>query len=241
MKHVLCSGFVVVLASWMLGAEPAEAQAEAQPTMTQGVDLKAERERLARERAAVDARFSAEERACYQQFVVSSCVSAAKSRQRDALADIRRQETALNNAERLARGAKAQQRIDEAQSPDTAADRERERQLRVEQTARQQAEADKAAERRFDKASQSAGSRDAAAAKSAQAQAQAEGRTAKAVEAQAKRAAYEKKLADAQRRQAEAVQKQADQKKPRAASLTPGAALPAPGVPSGQVKPAVQP
>lgn len=62
--------------------------------------IAAERTRLARERAQVEAAFKAEEKACYARFGVNDCLSAAKSRRRQAVGDLRRQELALNDAER---------------------------------------------------------------------------------------------------------------------------------------------
>ena len=59
-----------------------------------------ERERIASERAAAKAKFSAQERVCQTQFVVSPCVDAARQEQRATLEHLRRQELVLDEAKR---------------------------------------------------------------------------------------------------------------------------------------------
>ncbi|HSV35974.1 MAG TPA: hypothetical protein VLI46_10485 [Ramlibacter sp.] len=60
----------------------------------------AERARIGAERVRADAAFRAEEKVCYTRFAVNDCLKAAQSRKREVLADLRRQEVALNDAER---------------------------------------------------------------------------------------------------------------------------------------------
>lgn len=59
-----------------------------------------ERARLSRERARIEAEYQSQERACYARFAVSDCVGKANARRRQGLADLRRQEVALNDMER---------------------------------------------------------------------------------------------------------------------------------------------
>lgn len=65
----------------------------------------AERERIASERAVVETRFAEERLACQRNFAVTSCVDAARRRERDALGSLRRQESLLDEAQRRQRAA----------------------------------------------------------------------------------------------------------------------------------------
>jgi colicin import membrane protein len=65
----------------------------------------AERERISAERAVVETRFAEERLACERNFVVTSCVDAARKRERDGLARLRRQEALLDEAQRRQRAA----------------------------------------------------------------------------------------------------------------------------------------
>jgi colicin import membrane protein len=70
-----------------------------------------ERQRLAAERQAVEARFAAEDADCRQRFMVTDCVDDVRQRRRDALAGLREQELALEDAERRARVAERQRAV----------------------------------------------------------------------------------------------------------------------------------
>ena len=71
----------------------------------QAPDEAAERARIAAERSRMDAEFEASHRACYSRFAVNDCIAAAKAKRREGLADLRRREVALNDAERRRRAA----------------------------------------------------------------------------------------------------------------------------------------
>jgi len=83
-------------------------------------DASAERQRIDRERQAIEARFAAEEAACRERFVVTACVDEVKVRKRQALGGLRSQELMLDDADRKARAAARLQAIEakrlEAQS-----------------------------------------------------------------------------------------------------------------------------
>jgi len=64
-----------------------------------------ERERIAAERADVEARFATQQRECESQFIVASCIDTAQAVRREALAKLRKQELALNQAERKQKAA----------------------------------------------------------------------------------------------------------------------------------------
>jgi hypothetical protein len=94
---------------------------------------KAERERIPRERAAVEARFASQEVACYQRFAVNDCLNQAKVTKREALADLRRQEVSLNNAERKRKGAEQVQRMEDKSSVEKQQERVDQREKALQQ------------------------------------------------------------------------------------------------------------
>lgn len=67
---------------------------------TAQVDADAERDRISAERARVEAAFIEREKACYGKFAVNDCIDAARALRREAVADLRRQEILLNDAQR---------------------------------------------------------------------------------------------------------------------------------------------
>lgn len=64
-----------------------------------------ERARIAAERDMLQQRLPDEERACYQRFAVNDCLRQTRRAHRRALADLRRQELAINEQERQRQGA----------------------------------------------------------------------------------------------------------------------------------------
>ena len=84
-----------------------------------------ERQRVADERAAVEARFKEQEAACQQRFAVTDCVNAAKKERRDALAPLRRLDAALDDAQRKQRAAERREdvarKLEAAQAPEREA------------------------------------------------------------------------------------------------------------------------
>ena len=68
---------------------------------------------IAGKRASYDAQFRAQEIACYQRFAVNDCLIDSRRTQREVMADLRRQEILINDAERKRRGAQQLLRGDE--------------------------------------------------------------------------------------------------------------------------------
>lgn len=64
-----------------------------------------ERARISSERSRLEAKFAAEDSACYKKFLVNQCLDEIKPKRREALADLKRQEVSLDAQERKARGA----------------------------------------------------------------------------------------------------------------------------------------
>ncbi|MEP6876350.1 MAG: hypothetical protein ABI887_18490 [Burkholderiales bacterium] len=94
MRAQIIAGLIAVAATALAQAEP-------------------ERERIAAERAAVNARFAEQERACREKFVVTACVEAARKEQRLTLTRLHRAETVLDEAERRETAARRRQSLQE--------------------------------------------------------------------------------------------------------------------------------
>jgi colicin import membrane protein len=78
----------------------------------------AERLRISTERSQLEAAGAVEDSACYQRFLVNSCLEEVKVRRRDALADLRRQEIVLNDQARKAKAAEQLQKIQDKLAPE---------------------------------------------------------------------------------------------------------------------------
>lgn len=114
---------VVVMASWAQDASapqramPAASAASASTRWLAGLDLDAERARVGKERAAAQARQAEEEAVCRKSFAVTDCLDRTRRRWQPVLSDLRRQEVALNDADRKQRSAEQQRKIEEKTSP----------------------------------------------------------------------------------------------------------------------------
>lgn len=73
--------------------------------------------RIRFERSQADGLFSREEVKCYQKFAVNDCLGDARAVRRDAMADLRRQELAINAAEARRRGAEQISKAEDRVSP----------------------------------------------------------------------------------------------------------------------------
>ena len=91
----------------LLAAAAAHAQQQEDASIT------AERARLKAQRSKVEAEFTAEEKACYGKFAVTDCLTAARTKRRTAVGDLRRQEIALNDTARKRNAAERRHSIDE--------------------------------------------------------------------------------------------------------------------------------
>ncbi len=96
-------------------AAPASAASSA-ANWVAGLDLPAERARLDRERTEAQARQAQEEAVCRKSFAVTDCLDRTRRRWQPVLADLRRQEVVLNDAERKQRSAEQQRKLEERQA-----------------------------------------------------------------------------------------------------------------------------
>lgn len=181
----------------------------------QGEDpsVDAERARLHEERAKVEAEFKVEEKACNAKFAVNDCLAKAKAKRRAAVSDLRRQEIALNDAERKRKAAERQRSIEERASaarPPASGQSDVDRQLRANQRAAERAQQAasapaKAAEREKE-----------VAKRQAEIKASAQRRTEDAAQAARE---HERRLAEAKEHEEAVKRRQAERKKPPASSL----------------------
>ena len=74
-------------------------------------DDSAEKERLKKERAAVEAEHKQREQACHQQFAVNACLEKARVDRQKALQTVRTQELAIEDAERRDRAQAQAERL----------------------------------------------------------------------------------------------------------------------------------
>lgn len=79
---------------------------------------RAERARIHLERAQADTTHEAASVRCYQQFVVNACLLQARDQRNAQLADLKRQENALNDLQRKRRGAQQIQRTEDKTAPE---------------------------------------------------------------------------------------------------------------------------
>ncbi|MES2423824.1 MAG: hypothetical protein V4562_05305 [Pseudomonadota bacterium] len=169
----------------------------------------AERARIERSRAQAEARFLAEESACYQKFAVNACLEAAKGARRQTLGTLRREENQLNDARRKRDAAARLEDIAERSSPETLqrAQERRDRALEASGRRTQRLQAIEAA-------------RGASAAEAPRPPRQAPpaGKAASAAD-NAGATAQENKFTEAQRRKDRRDKKRADKNKPPAAPL----------------------
>ena len=113
----------VAMASWAQDASapqramPAASAPSASTRWVDGLDLDAERARVGKERAAAQARQAEEEAVCRKSFAVTDCLDRTRRRWQPVLSDLRRQEVALNDADRKQRSADQQRKIEEKTSP----------------------------------------------------------------------------------------------------------------------------
>ena len=93
------------------------AAALALPAGAQPEDSAAERARITAERTRADAQFEEAQKACYAKFAVNDCIGRARAQRRDVMADLRRQELSLNEADRRRRSAERLKEIESRTPP----------------------------------------------------------------------------------------------------------------------------
>jgi colicin import membrane protein len=179
----------------------------------------AQRARIAGERDQAEGEFNARQKLCYLKFAVNDCLNAAKAQRREKLADLRRQEISLNDAERKRKAAERSGSLEERSSPGKQeAEAQRRAKAAAQENDRKARAAEKATRRPSDdspvtKPGDRRKDADAAARRKAEAQEQ------KAGEAQRNAIRNQQRVLDAQAHK-QAVEKQlAGKKEPPAKPL----------------------
>ena len=90
------------------------------PVTTPAQTETSQRERIARERAEVEAMSARQERECRDRFAVTACVEDARRTRRNDLAELRRQTNALDEAQRKQRAERRRQTIRDNQAQEEA-------------------------------------------------------------------------------------------------------------------------
>lgn len=164
--------------------------------MAGGLSIEIERARLQESRSREAARYDKEDAACYRKFAVTACLAEVRVRRRETLADLRRQEISLNDAERKRKGADQLVRIEEKSSPQAMQEAADKRAEALEAHKERQERADQKAAERLD-----ATSNQANVPKESQPAAEARARKAASVAEEQKK--YNDKLREAQERKAD--------------------------------------
>ena len=181
------------------------------------IDPDAERTRLTKERAEIDARAKTEQTACYQRFAVEDCLQESRRKRRTAEDSIKRQEADLNDIERKRRAAAQLERLDKAppRAQDDPAAQEKARQS---QQGREQRAADHA-DSRADAAAKAQSNRRALEDKQRNhAEEQAKAARLQA-DAPTERARFQRKQEQAAKHRADRERQNAERTKPRSAPL----------------------
>lgn len=163
--------------------------------------------RIRSSRVKIEDAFASGERLCYQKFAVNDCVGRARITRREAVADLRRQELAINAAEARRRGADQISKTEEKLSPQAM--RETEQRLLEAQASQQErlksideraAERERVAKEAPDRARALKERVDANAAVQAERAAKTETRTASQQEFELKQQAARKRQEDQKKR-----------------------------------------
>ena len=165
-----------------------------------------ERSKIAAERARLEAGFQAEEAACKSRFAVNACLQEIRPRRNAAMADLRRQDLLINEAERKARGA------DQIQKTVDKSSLERQQQ-RAEQEKKAQQETERRSERNDQRGQSQAKSAADASANVEAAETRQKNSQSKAGEAKTRHEQAASNVLDAKVRSEKAAQNQAERDK----------------------------
>ena len=165
-----------------------------------------ERSKIAAERARLEAGFQAEEAACKSRFAVNACLQEIRPRRNEAMAELRRQDLLINEADRKARGA------DQIQKTEDKNNLERQQQ-RAEQEKKAQQETDRRSDRNDQRGQSQAKSAADANANVEAAQTRQKNSQSKAGEAKTRHEQAAANVQDAKVRSEKAAQNQAERDK----------------------------
>lgn len=106
------------LVTTVLAALSGFTAAQLSPLDSRASAIDSKRAEINAERTKLESGFTAEDIACHKRFFVNNCLGKVDDRRRTAVAELRRQEIALNDEDRKIRGEQALLRIEEKSSPE---------------------------------------------------------------------------------------------------------------------------
>ncbi len=203
---------------------PATVTATADDYQTQ---LLAERQRIAAERTNAEAAYADRRKDCYQRFAVNACLTQARDERNARVADLKRQEVSLDDAERKRKGAEKLQRTEDKTSPQVLQEEAQRRGLALQADANRQQRAQDKATKAGETASNDTASSPAARQEKVRPAAKSPKRSnKKVVDPLARKAAtteaktrYTQRQQEATQHQADVLKRQQESKKPLAAPL----------------------
>lgn len=196
-------GTVTALASGWALAQPEPALMAEMPPLDEQAR---ERTRIAAERSQLLLRHTAEEAACEAKFFVNACLNDIRPGQREALADLRRQEILLDDAQRKRKAAEQLEKIEEKGSEQRKLEAAERAQENLRQGAAGASAAQERAQGQSEKATQANERRNATLANEARKAAKVPERAAAQVEA-------DKRAAELRLRQKEAATRKAERQR----------------------------
>ena len=181
----------------------------------------AERLRIAKLRDATDTQFETAKQACYQKFAVNSCITQARAQQRSEITDLKRQEVALNDADRQRRGARQLQSTEAKNSPEVQAQKAQQRNSALAGAAqREENQAGKAAVQQSAAQTAQARSTGIQRKQADAAKAAAQRQAAASAQAAQSKTRYAERMEEAEKKRAKVLAKETNQPtKPPAAGL----------------------
>ncbi|MDM0044091.1 hypothetical protein QTH91_06330 [Variovorax dokdonensis] len=197
------------------------AASAADPDARLDAQAESDRQRIAKEREEIEARYEKERAACYSRFAVNDCLNDSRRQRRVQVEELGRQEAAINDAERQRKGDAAIARLQALNAKATGVD--------AEEARRKALQSQQDLDRRAAEQAAARGQREATAAQNrreweekqranvAENQRREERREQDATE----RAQYDAKVEAARKARAELDERNAKRTKPRAAPLPP--------------------
>ncbi len=176
----------------------------------------ADRARIETRRQQEVARFAQEEQACTSRFTVNECLQSVRTRKREVLADLRRQEISLNDAKRRRQGALELQRTESKLRDSTVADSPAANVSATERLARKTQDKSQTQSQRDADAQARSGEQAQKKKQFADQQAQRDAKAGLAVKNQRQ---HEEKLSEAAQHKAELLERQKKQTHPGAKPL----------------------
>lgn len=215
---------LMLCAAWFLlahaqPANPSAVAASASSVQTAQTARDVQRGRIGAERMRLQSAIAADEAACHRKFLANNCLDKVRLGSREALAELRRQEIALNDQERKTRAAAQIQKTEAKSSPEKQQETaERKAAALKDFDARMAHEKEKSAGRETAQSNEKSNS-DAAAGRARGNQEKAVGRTAKESAAAEEVKKFNERLEKAKDRQQRHDREQAAQTKAAAKPL----------------------